>query len=248
MKNFCIIVFMSLLLVMFIYSPLIFGWNDLSKLNNAKNNNTGVYLIENSNVRLAFRSPHQVILTNQISKYFYDEADFQLVTTSCGYATCGYATFQNDLSQSPFSLSNKVLLDEEASYKSPWLAFGLSLLYPGLGQLYNAEYGKALLMAGLGTAGLGLTMAAVASTNFDSESNPSYIGVMLYSGLTIWGISYFWSIIDAPISASNINERNKNFGMLIYSYFDKKLTLRLGSGRTVDSNSLGFSVNFVHNF
>lgn len=58
---------------------------------------------------------------------------------------------------------NQIISNSKPSYKSPFLAFTLSLLYPGLGQLYNAEYGKAFLMAGLGTVGAGLLMFGAAS-------------------------------------------------------------------------------------
>jgi len=138
-----------------------------------------------------------------------------------------------------FSVSN-----ESESKKSPWLAFGLSLLYPGLGQLYNAEYGKALLMGGLGTVGLGLAMLAAMSTDFDSESNPDYIGVMLYSGVAIYGGVYLWSMIDAPISASNINERNKKLGIKIFSTDVDKFSIGFRSGNKIDNYSLDFLVSF----
>ena len=134
--------------------------------------------------------------------------------------------------------------DENVSRKSPWLAFGLSMLYPGLGQLYNAEYGKGLLMGGLGTVGLGLAMLAAMSTDFDSESNPDYIGVMLYSGVAIYGGVYLWSMIDAPISASNINERNKKLGIKIFSTDVDKFSIGFRSGNKIDNYSLDFLVSF----
>jgi hypothetical protein len=134
--------------------------------------------------------------------------------------------------------------DEAPSRKSPWLAFGLSILYPGLGQLYNAQYGKALLMGGLGTVGLGLLMLAAMSTDYDSESNPDYIAVMGYTGIAIWGGAYIWSLIDAPISAGNINERNRQSGLTIFSTKNGNLNIRLGSGRKFDTYSMRLSFNF----
>ena len=134
--------------------------------------------------------------------------------------------------------------NESESKKSPWLAFGLSLLYPGLGQLYNAEYGKALLVGGLGTVGLGLAMLAAMSTDFDSESNPDYIGVMLYSGVAIWGGTYLWSLIDAPISASNINKRNRKLGVTIFSTEDEKFAIGVRIGNEVNNYTLDFLFNY----
>jgi hypothetical protein len=136
------------------------------------------------------------------------------------------------------------LNDERGSTKLPWLAFGLSLLYPGLGQLYNTEYGKALLMGGLGTIGSGLAILAAMSTDFDSESNPDYIGVMLYSGLAVYGGVYIWSMIDAPISASNINEQNKKLGIKIFSNDEDKFSIGFRSGNKIDNYSLDFLVSF----
>ena len=134
--------------------------------------------------------------------------------------------------------------DETPSKKSPWLAFGLSLFYPGLGQLYNAEYVKALIMGGLGTVGLGLLLLAAMSTDYDSESNPDYIAVMGYTGAAIWGGAWVWSLIDAPISASNMNERNRKLGVTIFSIEDEKFAVRLRSGNKLSNYSLGFSVSF----
>lgn len=133
---------------------------------------------------------------------------------------------------------------ETPSEKSPLLAFGLSIFYPGLGQLYNAEYGKALLMGGLGTVGLGFAVLAAMSTDFDSESNPDYIAVMGYTGFAVWGGTYIWSLIDAPISASNINEQRKNTGLSILSFDDGKYELKLKSSQGFTHQIMEFSLNF----
>jgi hypothetical protein len=133
---------------------------------------------------------------------------------------------------------------EYVSNKSPWLAFGLSLLYPGLGQFYNGEYDKSLLMGGIATLGLSLVTLAAISTNYDSESNPEYLNVILYSGAIAFGGTYIWSLIDAPISASNINERNRKLGITIFSSEDETVVLRLRSENKLSNQSLAFSFNF----
>lgn len=133
---------------------------------------------------------------------------------------------------------------ETPSKKSPWLAFGLSIFYPGLGQLYNAEYGKALLMGGLGTVGLGLFMLAAMSTDFDSESNPDYIAVLGYTGAIIGGGAYIWSLIDAPVSASNINEKNRLSGIQIFSTEGEKLAIRFRNDVKLNMHSLSISLSF----
>ncbi len=97
---------------------------------------------------------------------------------------------------------------EKVIYKSPWLAFFLSLFLPTSGQIYNGEYTKALIQAGLmlGGGGLVTTMACVECGDYGTAQTGLLIAgaAMLFSG-------YIWSIIDAPMSANNINvELNYN--------------------------------------
>jgi hypothetical protein len=166
----------------------------------------------------------------------------------------------NNISFLKYSISSSVIYSQQTNFdsetlftpknieyvsnKSPWLAFGLSLLYPGLGQFYNGEYDKSLLMGGIATLGLGLVTLAAISTNYDSESNPENINVALYSGVIIFGGTYIWSLIDAPLSASNINERNRKLGITIFSSEDETFALRIRSGNKLNNYSLDFSVNF----
>lgn len=89
--------------------------------------------------------------------------------------------------------------------KSAWLAFGLSVLYPGLGQLYNGEYGKAFLMAGLETLGLAAFYYGASSTDFDGKSDNDTAGTIALTGVFVCGAVYIWSLIDAPVSANIIN-------------------------------------------
>ncbi|QQS35096.1 MAG: hypothetical protein IPM56_12630 [Ignavibacteriales bacterium] len=101
------------------------------------------------------------------------------------------------------------------SQKSAWLAFGLSVLYPGLGQVYNGEYGKAFLMAGLATLGLAAFYYGASSTDFDGKSDNDAAGTIALTGVIIGGVVYLWSLIDAPVSANQINrklEGNLNSG------------------------------------
>lgn len=110
----------------------------------------------------------------------------------------------------------------EQSNKSAWLAFGLSVLYPGLGQLYNGEYGKAFLMAGLGTLGLAAFYLGIASTDFDGRSDNDAAGTIALTGLIVGGGIYIWSLIDAPVSANNINrsaEGNADSKFHLYDSF-----------------------------
>ena len=115
------------------------------------------------------------------------------------------------LSGSHYVLSNyakelskyKMSRQSKPSYKSPWVAFVLSYIIPGSGQIYNGEIVKGLIFTG--TFVLGATIAlipAMGSTSGSAWPATSYIGT------GIAGIAYVWQLIDAPISASRINNEN----------------------------------------
>lgn len=140
------------------------------------------------------------------------------------------------------------LIQKEAnswSYKSPWLAFFLSYVFPGGGQWYNGDHTKALVMEGIVTVGLGLVMLGAMSTNYDSESNPRYIGVLLYSGLAIGGSAWLWSLIDAPIAANNINDRNRQISLINKPIFEKNnYKINFSVIRNKSKYCVGFSMNY----
>jgi hypothetical protein len=90
--------------------------------------------------------------------------------------------------------------------KSPEAAFCLSLLLPSMGQLYNGSFGKFLAF---NTVMLGGTCLAV--MNADSGS----IGVSTL-GKVIFAAGYLLSVIDAPVTASAKNARErKRLGIAI---------------------------------
>jgi len=70
--------------------------------------------------------------------------------------------------------------------KSPGLAAVLSFLYPGLGQIYNGQVGKAILFIILGAISIGLMFVV--------------IGYFLYPIIWIIGM------VDAYNTAKNIND------------------------------------------
>lgn len=92
---------------------------------------------------------------------------------------------------------------QKPSYKSPWVAFFLSYVIPGCGQIYNGEIIKGLLFTGTFVLGAAIALLpAIGATSGSEWPTSSYIGV------GIAGIAYVWQLIDAPISASRINEEN----------------------------------------
>jgi hypothetical protein len=100
--------------------------------------------------------------------------------------------------------------------KSPWLAFLLSYFLPGMGQIYNGETVKGILLAGGFVAGASMAVLGAGGSEHSSSTNKP----IFYSGLTMAAVSYLWSLIDAPISASRINDENgKKFSE---KYFELK--------------------------
>ena len=98
-------------------------------------------------------------------------------------------------------LSSSVKIQKNS--KSPWLAFILSAMLPGAGQLYNGDYVKAIIQPALFAGGAYLA----SSICFDcSSTDQSAAGI----GLGIAVLSYLWSIIDALVSASNYNQEMLN--------------------------------------
>ena len=111
------------------------------------------------------------------------------------------------------SENNMSILAANATYKrkEPWAAFLLSCVYPGIGQYYNGQVGKGIVMTALGTAGYGIMIAGVIKMGESEINSLSYDegGATMTIGLLVLTSSIIWSMIDAPLSASKINRRNQ---------------------------------------
>ena len=89
--------------------------------------------------------------------------------------------------------------------KSPTTAFLLSLIFPGAGQFYNGDVSKGLTQALLIAGGLVLVIS-------ETSNKPSRSGLenrnltFRVVGITMVAGGVLWSLIDAPISASNKNK------------------------------------------
>jgi len=118
--------------------------------------------------------------------------------------------------------------------KSPWLAFGLSYLFPGLGQYYNGEVRKGILQEVLVIGGLVLAFSDAGwkweyDYYYDEynwaktrvETGWYWIGVCAAAGGTLW------SVIDAPVSANRINSEIRYGHLFEYP---------------VNGNTLGFDI------
>lgn len=125
------------------------------------------------------------------------------------------------------------------SYKSPWIAFLISYVIPGGGQIYNGEIIKGLLFTG--TFVLGAVIALIPGVGAKSGSEwptSSYIGV------GIAGIAYVWQLVDAPISASRINEENNLSMFRIDILNGHQVSFGLSSELIKDTPAFGLKVNY----
>ena len=125
------------------------------------------------------------------------------------------------------------------SYKSPWIAFLISYVIPGGGQIYNGEILKGLLFPCTIVIGAGIAfIPAIGATSGSEFPTSSYIG------LGIAGIAYAWQLIDAPVSASRINEEN-NLSLLRIDILDgHHVSFGLSSELIKDTPAFGLKVNY----
>ena len=125
------------------------------------------------------------------------------------------------------------------SYKSPWVAFLLSYIIPGSGQIYNGEIIKGLVFTGTFVLGAVIALLpGIGATSGSEWPTSSYIGV------GIAGIAYVWQLIDAPISASRINEEN-NLSLFRIDILDgHHVSIGLSSESIEDSPAFGLKVNY----
>jgi len=99
--------------------------------------------------------------------------------------------------------------------KSPALAVLLSAVFPGIGQYYNGDVGKGVIMNVLYVGGFVLAFTAGFEENtygysgyyYDYYYTEETIGTWYWVGLGVSMGTAIWSMIDAGISASNYNDR-----------------------------------------
>ena len=103
--------------------------------------------------------------------------------------------------------------------KNPWLAGGLSLLMPGLGQIYNEQYSKLAIQFGATIVVLGLLYSGLEDDyRYDGRRiDPDDDEWKVTSGLSLSTGVRAWSVADAYLSANEINEQNQqpSYGHLI---------------------------------
>jgi TM2 domain-containing membrane protein YozV len=146
--------------------------------------------------------------------------------------------------------------------KSPILACILSVICPGVGQYYNGQVVKGVVQELLWVGGLTLALTAGISTT-SSDIYYNYYGYSYYEGttsstsITTWywvglGVtiaSEIWSIIDAPISASQINkeaskENAHSYGHLFEYNLNKNTVVGLDPAIFRNGNGASLTVHF----
>ena len=90
--------------------------------------------------------------------------------------------------------------------KSPWLAFLLSYMFPGGGQIYNGQPVKGLLFLTGITVGVGIAVLSYGGSDFENTNDSKSL---IYGGLGLAGLLYIYQLIDAPVSANNINDEKR---------------------------------------
>ncbi len=141
-----------------------------------------------------------------------------------------------------FNVNNNDAQQENVGRKSPWLAFFLSLFLPTSGQIYNGDYTKAAIQGGLLLLGGGLvtTMACVECGDYGTAQT-----ALLITGMGMTFSGYIWSIIDAPASANEINDRNRqNAGLNIFNSDNHTYSLKLNRIPITNSYTISLAVNF----
>jgi hypothetical protein len=113
------------------------------------------------------------------------------------------------------------VIETEKSYKDPVVACFLSFFIPGLGQHYNGQYVKGICQEVLFVGGILMWEEAVRR----EWAYESWEEVQLHAyGLVLAVGTWLWSVIDAPISANNIN-RERSWGR--FSEFNNRNELGL---------------------
>ncbi len=87
------------------------------------------------------------------------------------------------------------------------LALGLSCVLPGLGQFYNEQTGKGVVMLGGSIVGLTLMGVGFVESSDSHNVDPEAGDAAFYTGLLLCVGSVIWSMIDAYSTAGRINEQ-----------------------------------------
>ena len=126
------------------------------------------------------------------------------------------------MAKEPIPPSVRFREQESPQRRSPGVAFGLSFLFPGLGQYYNGQPAKAVIQEVVYVGGLVLAFGAGVETDTKGSNPISAVEVTetndaYTAGLVLALGSWLWSMVDAPLQAGKINEQaeRERFGHML---------------------------------
>jgi len=154
------------------------------------------------------------------------------------------------------SVSGEQQTEYYGSEKDPAVAVLLSALIPGVGQYYNGDMTKGVIMNVLYFGGWALYFAAGyedvwveddyywASYGYYYEEETAW----LYVGLGMAVGTWVWSMIDAGVSASEYNEAlregKQRYGHMYENYLNDSVVLGIDLTPTLQGFSGGVTVHF----
>ena len=142
------------------------------------------------------------------------------------------------------------------SEKDPAVAALLSALIPGVGQYYNGDVTKGVIMNALYLGGWAVYFAAGYSEEWESDdyywASYGYYyeeeTPWLYVGLGMVVGTWVWSMIDAGISASDYNESlrksKQNYGHMYEDYLNDNVVIGIDLGPTTQGFAGGVTLHF----
>lgn len=150
----------------------------------------------------AYKKAHELDPTNALIERKYAETVLQLTRQ------------QEQYQQWERALEGKGTGDEIALPRNPGLAFLLSLLMPGVGQLYNGQFVKGGIILGIMIVGAIVFLATPGGSDFIYNLlaylvNPARVrgtmsNLQLFTALMMF-ITWVYAFIDAPLSAAARN-------------------------------------------
>ena len=121
--------------------------------------------------------------------------------------------------------------------KSPGTAFTLSLIYPGIGQFYNGDVANGFIHLIFHTISTPLGIIFVAH----DEPEQDFLKVGF---LSIAGINYIWSLIDAPVTANRINKQSAQMQSHLFEYNIHTAVVGIDLGMKNKTMTANMSIQF----
>lgn len=135
---------------------------------------------------------------------------------------------------SPNKQLNPKLFNAYPKYKNPAIAFGASLILPGLGQLYNDELKRGFLFMAAEIVPIGFLIKSYSNSSVDASSD-KITALILHACISLG------SGIEAAISANNKNKVN---GYVTFVPTLEKVYLADNGGRSAISPSVALNFKF----